>query len=177
VKLINVEKKLVDYQLSASADTTPIVQNLAAIDQGDAQHQRSGNSIRPQYITVKGSCSIHGSSTTALLRYVILQDKQQVADTAPSYTDVFESASPVAFMKKTSFGRYSILKDMLIPLGSQENQIQKIDFTMQLNGHIFFNGSATSDIQRNGLWLMVVSDQASNAPGILVNHRMRFTDN
>lgn len=179
-KLINVEHKKFDASYNAAvsnAQVTPIAE-LCYIAQGDTESSRNGNSIKVEGITMKGSFKVNGSATTVgdLIRLLVIQDNQQVADTAPSYSTIFESASPDALLNSESVGRFSILYDKKFVLSSQ-SPVRSFDVSLNMQHHVRYNGTAATDIQKGGLYVFCLSDTAANHPTINLNSRTKYIDN
>lgn len=174
--LINVEHQKVDTSIATTSGTTPAVVQLNAIAVGDAEGSRTGNSILQKYVYMKVTTKLNVSSNYSRLRLVLVQDKQQVGDTSPSYTDVYESASPMALINKLTVGRYSILYDRTFNLDANNAQLLQ-DKYIPINNHARYNGTASTDIQKNGLYLMYISDDNTNQPTISVNARLCYIDN
>lgn len=177
-QLINVEKFKFDVgPQTSSPTTTPVIADFTAIAQGDGLSARTGTSILVHSVTVKGAVAINGSATVSFFRLILVRDTQQVGDTAPAYTDVMESASTVALLNKNTPGRFQLLYDQLFTLGSASTQVIPINFHVVVQKHVKYNGSASSDIQKGGIYLMMVSSEATNAPAFTYHGRTCYYDN
>ena len=176
--LINVEKQKVDFTVSnGGVSTTPSVVHLSAIAVGDAEGSRTGNSLLSKYLYIKGSLLMNGSALATKVRLVFIRDKQQVGDTSPGYTDVYEAANTLAFLNKNTVGRFDVLFDKTYNLDTINNQVVMPDLYLKLNSHIRYNGTASTDIQKGGLYAMIISDQATNTPTCSIFARLMYVDN
>lgn len=171
-KLVNSE----EFQLDSTTATTTaanvaVIFGLQSIAQGDGQSGRTGNSIlvskihRTEYVT---------ATATVLVRELLVRDMQQVADSAPSITDVLESSVPTALYNKLSKSRFQIIEDKMYVMNTANNPNKLIRNTIMCDKHILFNGAATTDIQKGGYWKMLISDGAVTFSG---SYRMFYHDN
>ena len=81
-------------------DSTGGLLSLAAISQGDSDSGRTGNSIFARNLSMNLNVKINASNlATQFIRIVLLQDNQQISDTAPTISDVLDSAYPKTSQK------------------------------------------------------------------------------
>lgn len=176
--LINVEhQKLDTVVLAGTQSNIALVSNIVALGTGDTEGSRTGNSILVKYAYLKLSATLNSSASFTKLRVVLVRDKQQIGDTAPAYSDVYDTAGGTqAFLNKLTVGRFDILYDRLVDL--DDNNPQRIvEKYIPLNSHIRFNGSASTDVQKGGLYVMLLSDQATNTPSVTCLTRVMYIDN
>lgn len=175
--LINVEHQKIDFNLGATGvTTTPVVTQMTAVAVGDSEGSRTGNSILCKYLYQKLTVRLNASANYSRLRYVVVRDKQQVGDTAPSWTDVYESTSTTSLLNKNTVGRFDILYDRCFDLDANNPQYL-VDKYIRLNSHARYNGTASTDIQKGGIWVMYVSDELTNNPTLSYNNRLMYIDN
>lgn len=181
--MINAEKQKVDVSISTSTiSSTPAVTHLTAIATGDSEGSRTANSILCKYLYINGTVQIHTSANFSRVRMVVVRDKQQVGDTAPAYLDVFESApsgsGTQAFLNKATVGRFDILWDRLCVLDAQNPQVA-VSHMIPLKSHVRYNGTASTDVQKGGLYCMLVSDitAGGNVPTVYLQARLAYYDN
>lgn len=176
--LVNVEKHKFDTAFSTPYTNTGSVNGLCSIPQGDAEGTRSGNSILAKYVYLNFNCTRNASSTAVsdLIRMCVIVDKEQASDTSPNFTQIFESASPLALLNKLFVGRFTILYDKTFNLTS-DTPYAKINQMIPLNFHIRFNGSSSVDYEKNGVYLVTIADSASNLPALVGNVRLAYYDN
>lgn len=175
--VINVEKKVHDVT-ETTAVTTATITSLCQISQGDSNILRDGNSIKAVYLGLKWYLVCHPSATSCLVRFLVVKDNQQIADTIPAAGDVLNSVTLNSFLNKDTLGRFSILMDRRMHLtlnGSNRTLFGHADFPLQ--HHIRYNGAAAADVQKGGLYLIMMSDQPINSPTLDLRSRLRFVDN
>lgn len=174
--LINVEHQKVDQQVNTTISNTPNITHITAIAVGDAEGSRTGNSVLLKYLYLKHYYTINTSANFTRLRVVVVRDKQQIADTAPAYTDVYETTSTISLLNKNTVGRFDILYDRLVNMDAQRPSASW-DKYIRLNSHVRYNGTANTDQQKGAIYLMVVSDQAVNTPTAVIQTRLMYIDN
>lgn len=176
--LINVEKHKFDTTFATTVGSTPAVTNLVAIPQGDGEGSRTGNSLLTKYAYITLNM-VRSSSSTAVsdtVRVVVVVDKEQSGDTAPPYNGVFESNDPLALINKLNVGRFSILYDKFYNLTANTPAIQ-IKEMVPLNMHVRYNGSASTDIEKSGIYLMWVGSNGTNQVSFNGFVRLAYYDN
>lgn len=179
--LVNSEVYRLDGSISGNADTTGFVVPLMAVAQGDGDGARTGNSILAKSLQIRVSVARAGANTSVAntVGMMIVRDNQQVADTSPTIAQVLESVDPRAFLNSDTVGRFSILKRKTFDLDLNGNGGSVFNWykTWQFGHHIRYNGTAGTDIQREGLYLMVVGTEPTNAPSVNGFFRLSYHDN
>lgn len=181
--LVNSEIFTAEGNTTSTAVTNSgVVTHLSAIAQGDGEHARTGNSVLAKYLTLRGKLVMHGSASSTLVRMLVVRDTQQVGDTSPALSAVLDAASTnqcLAPMNADTKGRFSKLYDRTFCLDTDRpSSVFKINLKLGKRGsHIRFNGTASSDIQRGGLYFMIVSDEATNQPTYVKFYRLAYHDN
>jgi hypothetical protein len=106
--LVNSELNSVDSSDSPTGpSTSESVTHLTAIAQGDAQSQRTGNSILVKSVYIRGIWEIHASASSTFLRFLLVKDNQQVSNTSPTADDILQNVqieSP--YDRTTNQGRF-----------------------------------------------------------------------
>ncbi len=176
-------KKLLNQReiktLITAAVSTPsnigLVETLCEIAQGADYNDRDGNIINLKSNHLKGWVTINAASTFTDVRIMIFIDTDQESDTPPVPADLLQSLSTISSLNVTSYGRYKILhsKNYLL---SAERPAAEFNFYKKLNMPMKFNGITDDDIQKNGLYLLMISSEAVNEPTINWNNRLSFTD-
>lgn len=176
--LVNSEMQKLDIgPTSASISSTPTVIHITAIPQDDSVSGRTGNSILLSYVFIRGFLAVNASATSTLMRVLLVQDTQQIGDTTPGYTDVLNSSSTVANMNLSTVGRFQILMDKNFWLDTGNFKTYKIQKYFKINQHVRYNGTASTDIQKNGIYLMLCSSEPTNTPTFTYSVRIGWHDN
>lgn len=178
-----LERKKISQGTSAAITNTGTIKyNLTNIAQGDDVNERIGNSITATGFSYKGTFYNNASATNGtMIRIILVQDLQQIADTEPSYSDVFASNTIDSEMNSANTGRFRVLWSQLFTINMAfSGQVVKkyikkwIKFKTPIK--VRYNGTAGTDIQKNGLFLTMISDQAVNTPNLDDRFTLYYND-
>lgn len=178
-RLLNVEHKFHDVNVSLSSDTTGAVSNLTLVNQGDGVSSRDGNSIKAESIYVRMRATINSAATIPCsIRTILFIDTQQQG-TAPVLANVLVGDLDTPLNIEDFPGRFKVLRDHEFNLSPGGNEILTSSFYVPLSHHLKYDGVAgTAADQRKGqLYLLNVSNVATNLPTLNVDSRLRFIDN
>ena len=103
-------------------------------------------------------------------------DTQQVSDTSPSVSDILQAADVDSPLNISTAGRFKVLVNKTVMLHDNAPMFHKETYSSMYH-HIKYNGSASSDIQRGGLYMLFISDQATNTPTVSIAARLMYIDN
>ncbi len=185
-KLINTEVKQLDTVVSNSPDNSTVdatfVTSLVSVAQGDSFNERSGISIRPQRLRILGHFTKHTTPVETALRVLIVKDKQQVAGTPPSTSNILNTgsgflvnAAPNSTNQQYGNTRFKILSDQrLIASTSYPTVLYNVD--LNLSGHVTYYTTTGASVQSSGLYLVAMSDQATNVPTFAWTAEFTYTD-
>ena len=149
---------------SQSITSTGYTSHLTGVATGDDNNQRTGMSIFARSLFGRLSF-VHNSAGNAVqhIRVMIVKDKQQVSDTNPAIGDLLNSIDPWSPLDTDDKGRFQVLYDRFISVTTEKPSIN-LKVLRKMRQHIRYNGGATTDIQKNGLYLMMVSSTTANHP-------------
>lgn len=105
-------KKYDNGQSSYACGTTAGFVPVTGIAQGDNYNNREGNKILVRYVNAKGWIKHNNTATDGqVVKVWLIQDKQQVGDTAPTAAQLFTVAanSVTSPLNPTTCGRFKIL--------------------------------------------------------------------
>lgn len=179
--IINSEKHIYDAsplfsgQITSSVST--VSSNLTNITVGDLNANRTGLSVLAKSASVKGYISYPSGTTGTRVTMMIVRDDQQVADTNPLWSDI-HSGDINGFLNPNSVGRFTILKKQTFEQDTGIPEIH-IDMFVPLDHHVRFNGSTGTDIQKGGVFLVMISNKVAGvtAPTAALNGRLTYYDN
>lgn len=191
----NMEYKFRDKTATANLSVTARVDPLTEIAEGDASLNRDGLKITPHslylnYQIIHPSDEAAASQTNdpkpAFHRVMVVRDLQQVSDTNPSAATVVESTPDFAIAglsRLSGTKRFQVLYDKRHKTTAQNSGIIASKY-INLKGkvsNIQYNGAASTDIQKNGLYVIAGTsfDSATNYNNAIYElfARFRFTDN
>lgn len=181
--IINSELMNVDRTFALGANQSNIF-SLQLLSQGDGQNSRTGNSILCKAINLRGFMQVNSLVTgNTRVSLALVQDTQQISDTTPAVLDIFNDVNPEAMINRSNTnntaGRFKILwrrNYNLTPATGSTPAIQ-ISKYFKTNSHIKYNGTATSDVQKNGYYLVMLTSEATNFPTISFTSRLNYYDN
>lgn len=176
--LVNSEMHHLVTNSTVSVTNTATIIPLTAIGQDDTASGRTGNSILLRNIFMRWGLTNNPAASSTYFRCLLVQDKQQIGDTAPTITDVLQSSSTLSSLSLNSAGRFKILKDWFFILNNVDKTSRNAKLYLDVRKHVRFNGAAGTDIQKNGIYMMVLSDQViGTAPSFVYNVKLGWHDN
>lgn len=184
-KLINIETKYIPHWYEPTQlDQTGVMYSLSMVAQGLTSTTRVGDSIRIQHLELRGSVLLNSADSVTNVRVMVVRDLDGYG-TAPTPADVLETTqspaapfSPVRFSRKE---RFSILYDELFALQSAATGgtcSQVFSFSTVHQGHVLYLGTtaqASSD-GKGSVYVLAVSDEATNKPYLSFYANLLFTD-
>lgn len=181
--LVNSEMNKADYGAAPTVSDNPAqtLIHLSAVAIGDSASQRTGNSIYARALNGTLTFERSAASTTVAtyVRMMLVQDTQQIADSGgaslTAVSDVLQSDWE-SHLNQATVGRFKVLKSKIIMLNSQYPSAT-LKFNKAMRHHIRYNGTLSSDIQRGGLYLVLLSNEATNVPTVRYNIRLSYHDN
>lgn len=179
-KLINVEFHTKSTVFTTDPNSTGAVVNLTAIAQGDDIDDRQGNKLRLKYISCRGEISLNSSATNSRVRYAIVRDNNG-STTQPSIADVFVSAATFLSNKNKkgdpqANSRFTVLHDQYIYVNT-DTPTKPFKWSMSLDHHVFFTGSASTDEGKGHVYLMIASNETTNDPVVFADAMVKWIDN
>lgn len=177
-----VNSEMYKYDLvnnSLSPSTTGTVTHLTGVSQGDGDGNRTGNSIFARSLNIKGYVQRNAAgSSTQIIKIALVMDKQQVGDSAPTWSDIYEGTDVNSHLNSDTVGRFSILYTRQLICDSVSSPVVRFDINKAMRHHVRFNGSNGTDIQKGGIYLVCVSTQSSaNFPAVSFDSRLSYHDN
>ncbi len=151
---------------------------LFGVSEGAGINSRVGRKITPISLVIRGTVVQSDTATGdhESVRLVVVQDKQQLADSYPTPSLVFENITdPYAFRQHVRQGQFRILAQRTYLFHKITGGKDAFKFRIALNlppMTIFWNGANVTDVQKNGIYFMLMSDATSGAP-VTVDWRCR----
>lgn len=178
--LVNSEMYKFDSQQSGQpATSSGSVIHLTAIAQGDGDGARTGNSIMVRSVNIKGNLIFNTGASKLFqpVRLIVFQDSQQVGDTYPTTTQLLENATTYSHLNSDTVGRFKILHNKVYNLNTGANAGIVYQINLPMQSHVRYNGTAGTDIQKGGLYLLWMSNETVNYPTIDYEARVSYHDN
>ena len=162
---------------SVNTSSTGTMTLLNGIAQGDTDTERTGKSILMRNVHIRLVFTQNSAATATTYRVMVVKDLQQISDTTPAITDVLESANPLSPLKQSNAGRFKVLKSWLFTTDDDKAQTKIIQYYNDFRFHTRYNGTTATDIQKNGLYLLTICDQATNQPSMAYSWKVGYHDN
>lgn len=181
--LVNSEMLKYDTNESGTTITSAgtYVSHLTSIAIGDTDTTRTGNSIYVRAVNIHGRVVYNATSgvTPTFLRLMVVIDSQQVGDTLPLISSVIDTTNGgyQAHMLNTTVGRFKVLYSKIITTDSVQNTVKPFEINLPMRHHVRYNGSAGTDIQKGGIYVLAISSEAINGPKLIWNARVSYHDN
>lgn len=187
--LIKGEQKRIEAASATVAVAAGNVTPLAECIQGTTDTTRVGNDIQPQRIDVRYQVKfVSGTLSYKSVRVCLVRDKRTQTAGIPTSDDILEDVtlSNGSALNMVTFheqeDRFEFLYDRVHDLSSSggNSPIQTAVFSRSLKnkGKIGYSGGAGTNLNKNGYYMLVISDTASGSapPLIYWNTEMYFTD-
>ena len=183
-----VETKAIGFSFNSTISTTPSVTHLTAIAQGDGNNNRDGDHLNVKSIKLRGVLRSNGAQPNqSLVRVLIVQNMRQQPDTDASMASQFSSASIYAFnLAGVGFKNLYVHYDKVhaVPNGQEiaagtfalGRKFIDVEIRPKYPVKVSYNDTATTDIDRNGFYLIAVTDVATNNPTFTWEEFTEFTD-
>ncbi len=178
-KLVNVEYKFHDVNVTLTPNSTGAVSILTAIGQGDSTQQRDGNSIKATSLSCRFRINGGASAPTTHLRMILFSDSQQQG-VLPTVANVLDGADTDAHMNILDFpGRFRVLRSWDISLSNSGMNTAFREAYIKLDNHIKYEGAGTTvaEARKGNLYLMSSSSLSSELPTLVIDTRLRYIDN
>lgn len=166
------QHRVIENTGSTPPDSTGYTYLVSNIASGDGISARQGLRVRVKEGIVRlfvATTPDYANVTSQALRVLLIQDKQQVADTDPVVDQIMEdtavSQAPITWAHDKDFpGRFRILDDQLAYFGpSDTTTVMELRFRLDRPDNVLFNGTNATDIQKGGIYLVFLSS-ASTSP-------------
>jgi len=186
VGTLKPEIKYLDVDIAAVNVTgAGAVVSLVPVSQGDTVSTRTGNSINVVSINLRATILSFSTTTRFHYRVLVVQDKQQIGDTLPTASDIISdgvvaSASPLDMLPNiANLDRFNILyaSPLKQALMMNSNFVDTTyTFSKKVNIKTSFNGTAGTDIQKNGLYVVYLTEDSGGILDFTGVSRIGFTD-
>jgi len=193
VRQLQPELKAFDLTLGASniSVANGAVDHITQIAQGDGQNQRTGNLITVRKldigIKIDRSTAYTFTAGNAKFRWAVVVDKEQVTDTSPVALSAFEypSAPHTDLPQVLNNERFRYLyvspcydlAQMAITSLTAIPQIPAhVKFHWEGEVKVGYNGSLGSDIEKNGIYVVYMTEGTANELDTTGYVRVQYTD-
>lgn len=178
--LVNSEMFHLDNALALGSNQS-ILHPITAIPMGDTVGSRTGNSVLLKSFVLNGFMYINSSQTTnSRVMLALIRDRQQVSDTVPALGDIFvDATAPHTLLKTDTLGRFDILwrRQYTLDSNAAGNNAKQVKLFHRINLHARYNGTNSTDIQKNGIYFAIITSEPSLYPTVVFQSRLNYHDN
>lgn len=180
---LNVETKerynSFDNVIDPIAATNTATIDLTNTGRGTGASNRIGNSIKTLSLQLK--MLFEKSSTNSnvnIIRFIIYVDKQDSTANPATLGDILQDGTNMlSLTNQENTDRFVILKDKYFTLSDASNRDTYISkFYKKLNFHTRYTVGADTPAENN-IFLIAFTNQVSDTSGLLIQSKLRFTDN
>ncbi len=144
---------------------------------GNTANTRVGQSIKIKSFNMRANAGINSSGRITVLRCMVFVDKQQAADATPTIAVLLDSATPESPINLFSQKRFRVLYDKYITLNDSGHNNYGIDISIPLDMVQLYNGSAATDIDKNGIFMLLIASEVTNDPVFIHTSWITYRDN
>lgn len=170
------EIKFADFLNIVAVGPLGVIEDLTRIAAGTTISERVGLSINVKNIFGRMIFTKDPAAEVTNIRCIIFKDKQQINGATPVITDVLQGSSVVSSYSMQSKGRFEILWDKNIDLKAGSNQTETFKINLPVADTMQYSGTANTTIQKNGLYVLFLSNATLFIPSCDYNLRIKFTD-
>ncbi len=180
-KLLNVEFKFHDVVSAITPSTTPSIQQLTNIAQGDTDSTRDGAQIKIVRYNCKYSVIKNPSASATLLRVMLVLDKQTngaIYNIADLLADVTADENIISMLNLDNKFRFRVLYNQVHKL-TPALAIGYKEIMKDIDIKIRFDASTPSiaDLTSYSLSFVFISNEATDTPAVKFFSRVRYVDN
>jgi len=175
--LVNSEMFHRDYtEAGTNITNTGYIRHITALTEGSGPYDRTGNSVLLRSLYKRIRITKHPSPLTTVVRMIFFIDTQQISDTTPAVADVLTNVGVDSPLTLNNYGRFKILLSKTITLTTNSPIFHSEKFDKMYH-HIRFNGTVNTDIQKGGVYMLLLSDQPAAYPVLDSHIRIGYRDN
>lgn len=179
-KIFNTENKYLDTIFSAAVSTTASLTILNAMAQGNTASTRIGDTIKFDFMQWNATVQINASAVLTSIRLFIVRDMQPNG-AAFGYTSYASTNNdPLTLTNFKQEQRFYTYVDELFCITSNGAQMLTFRGSKALGFHTNYglsNNGDVTDISANTLYLVLISNEATNTPTVKLDFRLLFVDN
>ncbi len=174
---VRPEMKVFDVDLTTLSPTVALqVIHVNGIAQGDGIENRDGLQVTSTFLQMRYSFLINGSATSTICRLAVVRDNMQVESKDPIGLDVYLAADVRTQKTRLLPKRFTYLMDRTISMSINQRRTITGKFNKRVNFPMRWVGSTATSQSKNGVYVLVWTDQGTNLPSLSFTFRTWFTD-
>ncbi len=182
-RLINVEFKFHDVQLSASAFTVaPIITQLSNIDQGDTASTRDGSQVKCLSLQLSYFINQNASGVIDVVRVLLVKDKQTnqaIYTIGDLLSDVTTGDSIVSPYNRDNRLRFTVLYDKVHHFSAGDRRVATFGRKFRQDQILRYDAAVgdITDSTQSSYSLVTITNASANFPAITMFSRLNYVDN
>lgn len=185
---ISEKKRLLVSVTAGEFDYDGRREYLTTIAQGSNEGERIGRMVKPVAFVARLKIyqpTVNGQANNSAWTIFLVQDTQQVGDTPAAVSEIISDVgtvrAPMGLININNKGRFKILKRWQGILNATTEGSAKylnIYYRFHKDFNMRYNGTAATDIEANGVMLVLLSDKSGASDACYVTGVMRlwYTD-
>lgn len=149
------------------------ITELSATTQGDTNNTRNGDTIYPTSLALRMKMNINASADSTQVRVIIFR---WISEAPSGVGNILESTSITSFKDQNERFQSQFLYDRVFNLNSVNKPELFFSKRIKLTKPISYSEAAPGVANRNGIWILIISDEAVNTPTLAYNTRLYFKD-
>ncbi len=163
-----------DLFIQTSYDVGGTITLLSGVAQGHTEHTRRGEELRLLSVRLRIMVLNHATNPDLYMRFILFRDlDSNNPDVASASNGVLETNQPSAMATQDNKSRFFILMDKTITLDVIKARIAFKELYLNLrNVKASFDGVDANNTKKGHLYLLGMSNQATNTPTINIRSRV-----
>lgn len=173
-RTLQPEVKPFDAGALYSVNNSGTVTSLLIPSQGTTYINRDGIKIKPRTLIFRAQIEQSAAASISFLRIIFFRGVRE-AGTTFAVTDILQTAtmdSPLVWLNRD---RFTMISDRVYSFSDTNNQGIFIKANYRLKKFLEFTGNATG-VQNGGVYMLVLSNEPTNAVSFDWHCRTTFTD-
>lgn len=182
--ILNVERKTLDTSgTGVTVSDSGSVVWLSTVTTGTAYNQRTGSVVKAVQLSMRGNIVFNSSASATQFRCIVFYNKGLNQGATPAVTDILQNttgnAGPISPYNVDNVGDFKVLSDKVYLLDDVNNRQKNFSMFARLGHHLRWDtsGDAIADTEQGHIFMLLVSDEATNTPTLSYTARLRFIDN
>lgn len=159
---------------------------LSDIGTGSALDQRAGRQITPKYVSVKYYATLDGSAAHSVLTIIVFSDSETGSPATPSQVleVTGQTNAPISMLNMHNSPRFTVHRRVQVNIVAETNDSGNnvggatgefyVPLTRMKNIH--YTGVNATDYGMNNLFMLVISNEQTNAPVMHFTTVFAYTD-
>ena len=155
--------------------TTGLIFPMADVAQGDTGVLRDGNSMNVFTVDLRWQMNLNVLDVSSSFRVLVFRDTRQVSGVAPVVLNVLQETRVISQLNSVFRTRFDIMYDFTGVINTAAPSVLG-HFHKKVQVKVDFTGSGATNVTKNGMYVLVICNEATNEPSFTRTHRILFND-